>query len=273
VSLPPATTAPPGPIPFVMDGETDFPGYRLSNPGMEIHAALRGNILYVATWAPGVAGNDHFIMIGDAALPSATTIAPWAKSGRVALPVASPFLAAESNSSYIGWFNSREAATKLARADGKRMEGSIDISVAFPDKPATLHLAALAYQTADSGILGSQAPAMVTDNGDVDPDELFSIPVEVLRDEDANGIHDRLEPGKGLVITGAERVGDVFTLTWQCFPRRRYQIETSVSLSGTWEKVEGGLVTAADSDLTLTRGITVSPSEPSRFFRVRLVYP
>ncbi len=78
-----ATTpaAPPpvkDPIPFALDGVADFSGYLLSSPGMTIHAALRGNLLYVATWTPGEFGNDHFIVIGDSLLHR--------RAGRRAIP-------------------------------------------------------------------------------------------------------------------------------------------------------------------------------------------
>jgi hypothetical protein len=261
----------PGPTPFAMDGVADFPGYQLSAPGMTIHAALREDTLYVATWAPGANGNDHFIMIGDSALASAATIAPWAKSGLIALPAASPFLAAESSNNYIGWFDANGADTETARAEGQRMEGTIDLAAAFSGMPATIYLSALAYQTADSGILGAQAPAMITDNGDVDPDELLAIPVEALRDEDANGIYDRLEPGKGFSITGSASNGDVFSLTWSCFPGRSYRIQTCVNLSdNSWQEIPE-IITAGAFDLTMSADVELDADEPTRFFRVMLV--
>lgn len=259
-------------IPFVMDGVADFPDYRLSNPGMTIHAALRGNILYVATWAPGEFGNDHFILIGDAALASATTVAPWGKAGFSALPAASPFIAAESSNSYIGWFNTNGAATTTARTAGQQMEGTIDLSTAFPAAPANLHMAALAYQTEDAGLLGSQAPAMITDNGNVDPDELFVMPLEALRDEDANGSYDRLETGKGFVITQSGRVGNTFSLTWKSFPGRSYKIQTSTDLAdGSWTDVSGGSVTAGATALDASHDVPLDPADGKRFFRVMLI--
>jgi hypothetical protein len=268
----PGDPPPPEAVPFVMDGIADFPSYQLSNPGMTLYAALRGNILYVATWAPGAAGNDHFVMIGGSSLSVATSTAPWAKSGTTALPVASPFLGAESSGSYIGWFNVNGASTTTARTAGQQMEGTVDLSLAFPSMPTDLYLASLAYQTADSGILGSQAPAMVTDNGNVDPGELLRIPLEALRDEDANGVYDRLEPGKGFVITASGRGANTFSLTWQCFPGRSYSIQTSEDLTNTsWVDVPGSTVTAGAADLTASRILNLNPAESRRFFRVMLV--
>jgi hypothetical protein len=267
-SPPPA----PEPIPFAMDGVADFPGYLLSSPGMTIHAALRGNLLYVATWAPGEFGNDHFILIGDSQLTSATTAAPWAKAGGTALPAGAPFLAAESSGDYIGWFNANGASTQSARAAGQQMEGVIRIDQAFGDTPENLYLAALAYQTRDGGILGAQAPAMISDNGNVDLGELLTIPLEALRDEDANGSYDLLEPGKGFVITSHGKSGDVFSITWNCFPNRSYRIETSTGMAAeSWEPLPDSNMTAGPSQMSATMEIELDPAETKRFFRVALV--
>ena len=188
---------PAGGVPFTMDGVPDSAGYFLANPGMVIHAALRGTKLYVATWAPGAFGNDHFILLGASMLGTATTAAPWAKAGTTALPAASPFLAAESSNDYIGWFNAGGAAVESARGtaaqQAQHMEGTIDLATVFAGMPAEICLAALAYQTADGGLLAAQAPSG-DGNGNVDTAELLRMPVEALRDEDADGTFDRLEP-------------------------------------------------------------------------------
>ena len=270
-----ATTSSSGvpspPIPFVMDGHADFPGYQISVPDMTIHAAVRGTVLYVATWAPSSTyGNDHFIMVGGSALGSATSAAPWAKTGTIALPANTPYLAAESGNSYIGWFNANGATTTTARADGYQMEGTIDLAKVFATMPANLYLTALAYQTSDGGVLGSQGPPKVIDNGNVDPGELLVIPVAALRDEDANGTFDRLEPGKGFVITQAARSNNQFSITWQCFPGRSYVIQSSDNLNA-WADVAGGTVTAGATDLETSRNLTLDPLQAKRFFRVALV--
>lgn len=259
-------------VPFVMDGVADSPDYRISNPGMTIYAALRGNILYVSTWAPGAFGNDHFIMIGSSALASPATAAPWAKAGTLAFPSGSPFIAAESSNSYIGWFNTNGAATTTARAAGQQMEGTLDLAAAFPVMPQNLYLSAVAYQTADAGLLGSQAPAMVTDNGNVDPAEMLVIPIEALRDEDANGTYDLLEPGKGFVVTSSGRVGNQFSITWKCFPGKTYRIQSSQTLAAdSWSDVPGSTFTAGATEMSKSLGITLDPADSSRFFRVVLL--
>ncbi|MDP3851299.1 MAG: carbohydrate-binding protein [Luteolibacter sp.] len=262
----------PGPIPFIMDGIVDYPSYQLSSTGMVIHAALRGDILYVSTWAPGSEfNNDHFILVGNMALPTASTASPWNKSGSSALPPGSPFLGAESSNDYIGWFNTAGAGSQAARAAGGRIEGTLNVAEAFGSAPANLHLAALAYQTADAGLLGAQAPAMMTDNGDVDPEELLVMPLEALRDEDANGIHDRLETGGGFVITSHQRNENTFFLAWNAFPGRSYIVQGSTTMApASWQNLE--TVTASDIALSCSATLPINPmEEPVKFFRVVLV--
>ncbi len=258
-------------VPFVLDGVADSEGYQLSNPGMTIYAALRGTTLYVATWAPGESGNDHFLFISSGALPAATAAAPWGKSGRTALPAGSPFLAAESSNDYIGWFETNGAATAQARAAGAQMEGTIDLAAAFDTPPESLFLASAAYQTSDAGLLGAQAPAG-NDDGEIDPGELLKIPLEALRDEDANGIFDRLEPGGGFVITATIRSADTFSLTWKCFPGRSYRIQSCADLkSAPWTDVPSSLTTAGPAALTASASVAMDPQEPRRFYRVALI--
>ncbi len=152
------------------------------------------------------------------------------------------------------------------------MEGVIDLSGAFGSPPAGLWLAALAYQTADGGVLASQAPAMTADNGDVDPDELLMIPLEALRDEDADGTYDRLQPGAGFRITSATATADGLSLTWNCFPGRSYQVQSSATpAAGSWADVPGGGATAGAADLTLSR--TLPRVGGASFFRVVLLPP
>jgi hypothetical protein len=253
---------------FVMDGTADHAGYLLSNPGMTIYAALRGTKLYVATWAPGSFANDHFILVGTSVLASATAAAPWGKTGTTALPPGSPFLAAESSNNFIGWTNAGTAAVTTARAAGQQMEGTIDLGTTLP---TDLYVAALAYQTADAGTLGSQAPAAVTANGNVEPTEFFRIPLEALRDEDANGTWDRLEMNKPGVLTQLAQQNSSLQLTWKCFPGKSYRIEASTSLSsGSWAAV-GPNVVAGSTALTASANVTLAVTEPRKFYRVVLL--
>ena len=50
---------------FVMDGQFDSQDFLVSDNGMRIYAAIRGNKLYTATWSPKDGANDHVIYITD----------------------------------------------------------------------------------------------------------------------------------------------------------------------------------------------------------------
>ena len=50
---------------FVMDGQFDSQNFLVSDNGMRIYAAIRGNKLYTATWSPKGGNNDHVIFITD----------------------------------------------------------------------------------------------------------------------------------------------------------------------------------------------------------------
>ena len=50
---------------FVMDGVFDSENFVVSDNGMRIYAAIRGNKLYTATWSPKGGVNDHAIFITD----------------------------------------------------------------------------------------------------------------------------------------------------------------------------------------------------------------
>ncbi|NNM30665.1 MAG: hypothetical protein HKO57_14180, partial [Akkermansiaceae bacterium] len=254
-------------VPFTMDGTLDSAGYLLAGGGMELHAAVRGGRLYVATGVPAN-GNDHFIMIGNAALPSATQGAPWAKAGFTALPAGSPFLGAESTNNYLGWSNTGTAGNdKFRGGAGQVMEGEIDYEAVFGSVPATVCLAALAYETPDAAALAGQAPAGDAD-GDVDPAELRCIPLEALRDEDASGVFDRLEAHMLFEITSVSRdAAGTVTIGWNCFPGRRYAIECSGDLAG-WTTVAGSEVTAGPGDLTTSTTLS-GQSATAKFFRVK----
>lgn len=50
---------------FVMDGAFDSQNFLVTDNGMRIYAAIRGNKLYTATWSPKGGVNDHVIYITD----------------------------------------------------------------------------------------------------------------------------------------------------------------------------------------------------------------
>ncbi|MBU6181307.1 MAG: DUF1939 domain-containing protein [Verrucomicrobia bacterium] len=75
---------------FVMDGQFDSQNFVVSDNGMRIYAAIRGNKLYTATWSPKGGGNDHVIYITD----------------QFGNPVtAGPATASDAASNYSSWAN------------------------------------------------------------------------------------------------------------------------------------------------------------------------
>lgn len=264
----PAETVPP----FELDGENDGSGYLLASPGMTLHAALRGDDLYVATWTPAGGASDHFLLVSDGLLPAASTAAPWAKAGLTAHPPGAPFLGAESGQPYIAWFNAAAASESFrAAAAGGRMEGVIDLVETFGALPETIHLAAAAWETADGGALGSQAPA---GNGDpnVDPDEFLTIPLEALRDSGGTGYFDRADPTRGFRATPEH--GEGFTIRWTTIPGKRYQVWRSSSLvEGSWEMVNTEPVTAPSGSLEMSLADSEASTLERAFYRVEVLDP
>lgn len=159
-------------------------------------------------------------------------------------------------------------ATKSPGSDGL-MEGTLDLAATFGTIPDTIFVAAAAYETADGGNLVAQVP-LGNGDGNLDPGEFLPLSIEALRDENADGTYDRLEPALSFVVIQITRSDSVTTITWASVPGRTYQAETSDSLGGAWLPLNDP-ITAGIGALTLT---TSDPTNlPSRFYRVRLVAP
>lgn len=265
-------TATPGatPVPFTLDGQADSAGYLEYGSGMTVYAAVRGGTLYVATWSPGNNGggtNDHFIFVSDQMLASASVPAPWAKAGNVATAANRPFIGAESASTYAGWFNA-PVSSQVAKAPSNsgQIEGTIGLAAAFGSIPQTIFVASAAYQTADAGLLAAQGP---TGNGDgnMDPGEFMSLAVAAIRDENADGKFDRLDPALDFVISQLSLANGVRTIGWNSVPGKTYQLEYVDQLGGQWLSF-GTTKVAGPGELTLS---DQDSSSASRCYRVRLV--
>ncbi len=269
------TLSPPPPDPnppFVMDGDRDFDAYLQTAPGMTLYAALRGTKLYVATWTTGNgAANDHFILVADQLLPNATTAAPWGKAGFTAAPEGLPFLAAEADNAYLGWFNAPESAAAVKSAtDGEQMEGVIDLREAFTTVPDVVYIAALAYPTDEGGALAAQAPDGNGD-GNVDLAEFLALPLVALKDVNGDGAWDRADPRRDFVARAAKMQGGEPGLTWATLPGRSYQVRYTSDFQ-TWHDAPDGLVTAssAQTELSYTWPSALENGTPV-FFTVELV--
>jgi Starch/carbohydrate-binding module (family 53)/Glycosyl hydrolase family 57 len=260
---------------FVLDGAFDSSGYLLASSGMVLYGAVRGTTLYVATWSPGTNGaNDHFIFVTDQLLPAATAAAPWAKAGSNAVAATKPFLAGESSGTYVSWFangGSTNWPCTKSYTNAGAMEGTLDLTAAFGSVPANIYLCAAAYQTADGGVLASQCPAAVTNNGNLEPNEFLMLPVSALKDSAGNGTLDLCDPARGFKINSAvsqQRTNRV--LNFAVMPGRSYQIQYSTNLNSGWTNFPATNYAAPPQTLL---NFTDAPASgtPQRFYRVKLL--
>ncbi len=251
---------------FVMDGAPDAPGYWVVNSNLTIYAAIRGTRLYVATTSPAGTAHDHFIMVSDTVLPTASAAAPWAKAGSVAVGTGKPYLAGESSNGWAGWFNV-SGSSELFNLNGGLLEGSIDLAAEFGSVPSNVYVCALAYATADGGVLEAQGPEGNGD-GNVDPGEIMTFPVDALRDSLANGVFDRLDPARDFRISTDAWSGSNPVLAWRCIPGRIYQPEQCANLTNAWESLGESITALSGQDLLSISNLTPATSSPG-FYRIR----
>ncbi|MDD3603714.1 MAG: alpha-amylase family glycosyl hydrolase [Kiritimatiellae bacterium] len=187
---------------FTMDGALDSSDFAVWEDGMWIWAAARGTKLYVATWASGSGGNDHFLYVTDE--PGDAQATPWAKAGYVFLDAAAkPYLAGEGDNSWSGWFNISGNSTNVKGAGAYNyLEGEIDLIDAFGYVPDAVYLASAAYENWDAGALTSQGPHMWDGGDNIDATELLRVPIDSIRDEDADGYFDAGRPQMWTVVNG-----------------------------------------------------------------------
>lgn len=234
------TPARPGNPDFAPTG-TAPEGYRLVDPGMNIYAAVRGTKLYVATWYAGnTAGNDHFIFVSNTLNASAdvAALSSWSKIGKIAIPANSPVLCMESSNGWAGWqrndgSSSTSGSVKTTDANGqpgRNVEGVIDLVEAFGSMPQTIYIASAAYQTFNQGILGAQAPAMVADNGNIDPTEFLVVPVDSIRDTRGDSKLDRLDPAREFRVAKTSPVTGGVALAVPTVPGIRYKLQYKPAL-------------------------------------------
>ena len=269
---------------FLMDGEPDFSGYLVSNSGMTIYAAVRGTKLYVATWSPGDKNsgynNDHFILMSDTLLPSATTAAPWGKHGQIAIPGNKPFLAGESATTYAAWQNTTGPKYHFkALLNSGVMEGVIDLVAEFGAMPANVYIAAVAYQTDDayfygsldtfSGKLVSQTPAG-NGNDDIEAGEFLCVPTRSLGDAAQNGNYDVLDAARAFAVTNVSfNANNQTVLRWPVVPGRNYMVQGRDSLGGgSWTNLLGAPWSASQAQWEM-EFTDLSGAASSKFYRVK----
>lgn len=273
LSLPAAITMPAADA-FVMDGNPDFSGYLISNPGMVIYAAVRGQRLYVSTWSPGDGdsgfGSDHHLLISDVLLASATTPNPWAKAGLMAIPGNKPYLAGESTSTYASWFNTKGATTLFkGRINNLQLEGSIDLAAEFGTVPATIYLAAIAFATFDGNGINGQAPAG-NGNNNIEPSEFIAVPVAAIRDRALDGIYDILSPERDFAFTSAT-IDNLGRLQFNslAIPGITYALHRSTNLAiprSAWPGIASSSVPAGNFSVIIT---DPQPANEARFYQLQ----
>ncbi|HTQ52490.1 MAG TPA: hypothetical protein VMJ12_17415, partial [Candidatus Acidoferrales bacterium] len=259
--------------PFVLDGAYDYPGYLLASNSMVLYAAVRGTKLYVATGSPGTSGpNDNFIFISDQLLAGASAPAPWAKSGTVAVAATKPYLAGESQNTYLSWYvNNTQTnwpCAKSASASGA-MEGTLDLVQAYGYLPANLYLCAAAYATTNGGLLVAECPAGSGPN--IGTNGFLVLPVAALRDSLGNGTFDLLDPARGFKILSVGLQNTNCVINYAAMPGRAYQVQFVNQPGGIWSNLPGGSNYAVPPAVTLIFTDVPPAGIPKRFYRVQLL--
>lgn len=267
----PAVTAPS----FVLSGAFAYPGYLLASNSMVLYAAVRGTVLYVATDSPGANGpNDCFIFVSDQLSAAATNPAPWAKSGLVAVAPAKPYLAAESQNTYLSWYvNNAEVTNPCAKspATSGALEGTIDLLATFGYMPANLYLCAAAYVTTNGGPLVAECPAGSGLN--LNPSNFLEIPTAALADSNGSGTFDRLDPARGFVLLGATLGnGSNIILNWASMPGHTYQVVFRNALVSPWSNLTGATSLAGPLQLFLSSTNPVLINPASCFYGIKLTH-
>jgi hypothetical protein len=259
--------------PFVIDGTLDSSGYLLASNSIALYAAIRGTNLYVATGSPGTSGpNDIFIFVTDQLLAGATSPAPWAKAGLVAVATNKPYLATESQNSYVSWFNNGVAANypcAKSSATSGVLEGTISLQAAFGYMPTNIYICAAAYVTTNGGPLVAACPGGI--GGNIGPAGFFEIPVTALQDSNGSGVFDLLDPRRGFVMLDAALAGGTnIALNWASMPRHGYQVVYRDVTAGLWSNLTGASNIAGPLQLILSYTDAVPTNAPTRFYGVKL---
>lgn len=272
------------PPPFEVSGNAPQ-GYLLSSPGMTLYASVRGTKLYVATWFAGQQnGNDHFVIVSDTLLPSASTplLQGWSKNGTAAVPQTAAVLCMESTNGWHGWQRHNSTGSALsgnstANPSGQ-LEGVIDLVDTFGAVPETLYLCSIAVQTANAGALAAQAPPPSgTANGSLEPAGFLAVPVETIRDSEGDNQLDVLVPSRKFragIEARPPGEGAGLRLEWPAVPGKRYRVVYKNALTDSeWQALPGGSsISAPTSGASRTLQFTDSETNiTNRFYRIELL--
>jgi hypothetical protein len=106
---------------------------------------------------------------------------------------------------------------------------------------------------------------------DIDPGEFFVIPTAALRDDNADGKFDRLDPALGFTLQSLKGGSGSYAIDWRAMPGHTYQVVWSEALGLPWSNLPGGLTTAGPLQLFLSYTDTPPPAATHRFYRVKLL--
>jgi len=198
-----STSTSPG---FVMDGEFDSQNFVVSDNGMRIYAAVRGNKLYTATWSTKGGNNDHFLFVTDQFGDPLNH--PWAKAGRVYgkfdfSGTSKPWIGANPTNEFRnGGLTNGQSFMGPA---GKALESQLDLVQTFGSVPRILYFATAAYPRGDGGSILSQAPASFGNvANDIEVAEYQAVNTASIRDENLDGVFDVGTPYLATIVDSNE---------------------------------------------------------------------
>ena len=205
-------------------------------------------------------------------MPGASAPAPWAKSGNVAVATTKPYLASESQNTYISWYvNGAQTNWPCAKASATSgaMEGTLDLVQAFGYMPTNLYLCAAAYVTTDGGPFVAGCPAGSGPN--IGTNGFLVIPVTALRDSLGNGTLDLLDPARGFKLLSAQMLPAGVALSWASMPGHDYQIVYAGALGNGWNDMPGASNFAGPLQLVLSYTDAPPVGITQRYYRVKLL--
>jgi hypothetical protein len=162
-----------------MDGALDADATLIdTNNGMELHAGVIGDELYVAT-LDASSGNDHFVFVANP--PGGMRTSPWSKAGQVANWAA--YIGNEGDNSWAGWFDNAGSVQVDTGGGSGYLEGTINLAGEFGSFPAEVYLSVAVYPTADGSALlwESQVPASINSDIHVDAGEYILVDTCAVR--------------------------------------------------------------------------------------------
>lgn len=254
--------------PFAIDGLLDSTAWQRASNGLNLHAAIRGNVLYVATQDAGE-GSDHFLYLAGSV--GSQVAANWGKAGTIMQWKA--FLADENDGGFQRWFDAsqgllndvthyRSMTSGLNNNDpvgNGVMEGTVDLPHLFGAFPQQLYLAAAPYATEDGGALVSVAQVPAGNNdGDLQANEFLLLNTRDIALDlpmASAGPDQQVEAGMWAILDGSASTSPA-----------------GFALSYAWAQASGPLVTATNLDQSVAAVVSATnvPAPTNVVFRLRV---